>query len=133
MSQNPIFDSIEHDVMAGAHAVRGWFDRTPETPAAQAAAAPIPTEDRMSLLTDAEALYAGAKNELAKFEQALPGALEKAKQFEASPFAQLAEKAAGTVLPPEAVAIAVGAAEKVLDDLIGLYTPAQPQQPPAGQ
>lgn len=109
-----------------------------QTAAAQAAATATPTtEDRMSLLTDVENGWNAAKGELAKFEAALPGALEKAKAFEASPFAQLAEKVAGTVLPPEAVTIAVNAADKVLDDLIALYAPAQAQQPaepaPAGQ
>lgn len=65
MSQNPIFDSIEHDVMAGAHAVRGWFDRNPETTAAQAAAStsaaetaatatiePAPREEPVSKFSD---------------------------------------------------------------------------------
>ena len=99
-----------------------------QTTAAQAAASTT-TEDRMSAIAVIEEGWNSVKGEVAKLEQAMPGALEKAKQFEASPFAQLAEKVAGTVLPPEAVAIAVGAAEKVLDDLISLYAPQQPAQP----
>lgn len=42
MSLNPIFDTLEHDVLAGAHAVAGWFDRKPP---AQAAETTAPTEE----------------------------------------------------------------------------------------
>jgi hypothetical protein len=86
----------------------------------------------MSLLTEVEDGWNAVDAEYVKLKAALPGALAKAKQFEGSAFAQLAEKVAGSVLPPEAVTIAVNAAEKVLDDLIGLYgtpAPVDPQQP----
>lgn len=106
----------------------------PVNVAAAPAAAQSQQEDNMSVLTDIEQGWTAAKGELAKFEQALPGALAKAKQFEASPFAAIAEKAAASVLPPEAVAIAVGAAEKVIDDLAALYSAPQPADPaPTGQ
>lgn len=143
MARMPTFEEIKADFEAGVRTAeqrtghpfrRGQdtpgADPYPQTPAAQpvnlapaAAGAATPQEDTMSLITDIEDGWNAAKTELGKFEQALPGALAKAKQFEASPFAQLAEKAAGTVLPPEAVTIAVNAADKVLDDLIGLYGP----------
>lgn len=83
----------------------------------------------MSAITVLEDGWNATETEFNKLKAALPGALAKAKQFEASPFAQLAEKVAGTVLPPEAVAIAVNAADKVIDDLIGLYSPATPIAP----
>lgn len=112
--------------------------QTPATAPASLAAAPAAAgtqqEETMSLITDAEAGWNAAEAEIAKLRAALPGALAKAKAFETSPFAQLAEKVAGGVLPPEAVTIAVNAADKVIDDLIGLYsTPAAEQtQQPAG-
>jgi len=83
----------------------------------------------MSLITDAEQGYAAVKAELGKFEAALPGALARAKQLEGSPVVALAEKAAASMLPPEAVAIAVKAADTVLNDLIALYAPQQAAQP----
>ena len=98
--------------------------------AADAAAAP-PKENPMSLATDVEQGWTAVENETAKFRQALPGLLEKAKAFEQSPFAQLAEKAAGAVLPPEAVAIAVKSADSVIDDLIALYATPAPAEPAA--
>ena len=83
-------------------------------------------ENPMSLVSDVEQGYQAVKNELGRFDQALPGLLERAKAFEASPFAAIAEKAASAVLPPEAVAIAVKAADTVINDLVALYaTPAQ--------
>lgn len=122
---------IERD----ADRVGAWIERhmphhhaqsqTPATQPVNLAASPAPAatteETTMSVLTEFEDGWNTAKAELSKFEQKLPGALQKAKAFEASPFAQIAEKAAGSVLPPEAVAIAVSAADKVIDDLIGLY------------
>lgn len=80
----------------------------------------------MSLVSDVEQGWTATKAEMAKFESNLPGLLARAKSFEASPFAALAEKAAGAVLPPEAVAIAVKSADTVLNDLIALYNPPQP-------
>lgn len=145
MPRMPTYDEIRDDFERGVRTAeqhiehpfrRHAADAAPQTPAtapatmAVATAAAPQQEDTMSLITDAEAGYAAVKNELAKFEQALPGALAKAKQFEGSAFAQVAEKAAASVLPPEAVAIAVNGADKVLDDLIALYGPAQAQQPP---
>jgi hypothetical protein len=119
-------------------AVFGHLHHHHETPATQpvnlaaATAAAPQQEDTMSLLTEVEDGWNAVDAEYVKLKAALPGALAKAKQFEGSAFAQLAEKAAGSVLPPEAVTIAVNAAEKVLDDLIGLYgtpAPVDPQQP----
>ena len=141
----PVFDDTEHRWLKAA--AREWntveehvadvLHRHHQTPAQQpvnlAPERAATQGDTMSLITDVEDGYAAVKNELAKFEQALPGALAKAKQFEGSPFAVLAEKVASGILPPEAVSIAVGAADKVLDDLIGLYAPAQAAQPPAAQ
>lgn len=120
---NPILDGLKRDF--------GWFeDHVPHHRMAPAtAAAAIPQEDNMSVITDVEDGWTAAKAELAKFEQTLPGALAKAKQFEASPFAAIAEKAAASVLPAEAVAIAVNAADKVIDDLSALYGPPQPADP----
>jgi hypothetical protein len=96
-----------------------------EAAAGQTGTATPPKENPMSLTSDVEQGYAAVKSELAKFDTALPGLLNKAKAFEASPFASLAEKAAASILPPEAVAIAVNGADRALDDLIALYTPAQ--------
>lgn len=137
----PVFEKLEHEILHPVQAVRGLFEphhtatqAATMTPVPQpvnlAAALPQPQEETMSVLTELEDGWTAAKGELAKFEQALPGALVKAKAFEASPFALLAEKVASGILPPEAVTIAVNAANKVLDDLIGLYTPAT-SQPPA--
>lgn len=133
-NQTPIFDEIEHGILSGVHRAEGWFDRNPKPPAQPDAATAAPTpaqEDDMSLLTDVEEGWTALEGEVGKFKAALPGALEKAKAFEASPFAQLAEKVAGTVLPPEAVAVAVNAADKVLDDLLALYTPQTAPATPA--
>lgn len=101
----------------------------PATMAAATAAAPQ-QEEPMSLITAVEDGWNAVDAEYVKLKAALPGALAKAKQFEGSAFAQVAEKAAASILPPEAVAIAVNGADKVLDDLIALYGPAQAQQPP---
>lgn len=120
------------DIEAEARAAVGWTVahlHHHETTAAPAAA--TATEEHMSFITDVENGWTTLEAEYGKFKAALPGAIEKAKAFEASPFAALAEKAAGSVLPPEAVAIAVGAAEKVIDDLSALYAPQTPAQPPA--
>lgn len=121
--------TAEH--VAAAYAARQTPATMPATMAPATAAAATPQEDNMSVITDIEDGWTAAKAELAKFEQGLPGALAKAKQFEASPFAQIAEKAAASVLPPEAVAIAVNAADKVIDDLSALYGPPQPVTDPA--
>lgn len=152
MPRMPTYDEIRDDFERGIRTAeqhiehpfrRRSADTAPQTPAtrpatiAAATAAAPQQEDTMSLITDVEDGYAAVKNELAKLEQALPGALAKAKQFEGSAFAQIAEKAAASILPPEAVAIAVNGADKVLDDLIALYAPpqvtdpGQPQQPAA--
>jgi len=97
-----------------------------------AATAAVPREETpMSLTSDVEQGYAAVKAELGKFDTALPGLLARARAFEASPFAAVAEKAASAVLPPEAVAIAVKAAESVLDDMNALYNPPQPVADPA--
>lgn len=92
----------------------------------QAATAAQPPGGPMSLASDVEQGWTAVKNETAKFEAGLPAVLEKARKFEASPFAAIAEKAAAAVLPPEGVAVAVKAAESILDDLIALYNPPQP-------
>lgn len=94
-----------------------------------AADAAQPTGGPMSIVTDVEQGWQATKNEMAKFEANLPGLLERAKSFEASPFAALAEKAASAILPPEAVAVAVKSADSILNDLISLYQPAQPAAP----
>lgn len=134
----PIMPDFEAEIRRDLGRVFHHHSAPQQTPApgpvnlaATPVAAATTQEEPMSIITDAEDLYAGAKSELAKFEQALHGALAKAKAFEASPFAQLAEKTAASVLPPEAVAIAVSTADKVLDDLIGLYTPAQDATAPS--
>ena len=133
----PVFDAVEHAAFAAArecatveeHVADVLHHRkTPATPpvnlAAATAAAPQ-QEDTMSLLTEVEDGWNAVDAEYVKLKAALPGALAKAKQFEGSAFAQIAEKAAASVLPSEAVTIAVNAADKVLDDLIALYgTPA---------
>ena len=111
--------------------------QTPAPGPVTLAAAPAQEAPRMSLITDAEQGYAAVKAELGKFEAALPGALADAKKFEGSAFAQLAERTAASMLPPEAVAIAVKAADTVLNDLIALYgapqQAAQPVQPAPAQ
>ena len=105
---------------------------------------PITREDHptMSLASEVEQGYQAVKNEMARFEQGLPAVLEKAKKFEASPFAAVAEKAASAILPAEAVNLAVKAADGIIDDLLSLYAapdpaaaPAAPEQPvaPAAQ
>ena len=108
----------------------------PQTPApepvnlaAATAAAATQQEEPMSVITDLEEGYAAAKADLAKVEAALPGALAKARQLEGNPLADLAVKAAESILPPEAVAIINSTASKVFDELMGLYAPAQATAP----
>jgi hypothetical protein len=131
MPRMPTFEEIRADFERGVRTAEQHIEHPfrHQTSAAHAAATATTTEDHMSVITDVEDGWNALKGEVAKFEAGLPAGLAKAKQFESSPFALLAEKVAGTVLPPEAVAIAVNAAEKVLDDLIGLYAPAQAAQP----
>ena len=111
----------------------------PETPAPQpatmaeatAAAATQQEEPPMSAATDIEGFYADAKADLAKVEAALPGVLDKAKKLEGNPLADLAVKAAESILPPEAVAIVNNVASKAFDELVALYAPTQPATTPA--
>lgn len=137
----PIFDQVEHGrILAAARDLAedaaGWFHphhRASQAPGSQPVTVSLspPKENTVSLITDVETGYAAVKNELAKFEQALPGALETAKKFEGSPFAALVEKAASAVLPAEAVASVVRVASATLDELIGLYNPQGAQAAPA--
>lgn len=148
MPRMPTFEEIRDDFERGIRTAEQHIEHpfrrhyvndvvTTQAPAQQpvnlatATAAAPQQEDTMSLITDAEDGFRAVENEYGKFRQALPGALAKAKAFEASPFAAIAEKAAASVLPPEAVAIAVNGAEKVLDDLISLYGPPQNATDPA--
>jgi len=106
--------------------------QTPATVPATMAATPVAAatqEEPMSIITDLEDGYAAAKADLAKVEAALPGALAKARQLEGNPLADLAVKAAESILPPEAVAIINSTASKVFDELMGLYAPAQATAP----
>lgn len=137
MAKMPTFDEIREDFDRGVRTAEQHIEhpfRHPQAPAqpepaAHAAPNPAQEDHDMSAITVLEDGWNATETEFNKLKAALPGALAKAKQFEASPFAQLAEKVAGTVLPPEAVAIAVNAADKVIDDLIGLYSPATPIAP----
>jgi len=140
-----IFSSLVRDWDRAEHAITARLPHhhaAPETPApmpatmAEATAA-TPQEEPMSVITDLEEGYAAAKAELAKVEAALPGALAKARQLEGNPLADLAVKAAESILPPEAVAIINSTASKVFDELISLYSvpaaaAADPAQAPAG-
>ena len=139
-------DQLEHDRAArGDNSLGEWLDRhwdplrhvvVSHMPHHAATAAPdirlIPTapatEEHMSLAADVENGFAAIKDEVAKFEQNLPGLLDTAKKLEGNPVADIAvkvaEAAAASVLPPEAVTLIADSAGKLLDGLIELYGPA---------
>lgn len=148
-------DNPIHDAISAARRDFGWFEdhlhgrhAAPEPPATEpvtmvtaTAAADTQQEEPMSVITDLEEGYAAAKADLAKVEAALPGALAKAKKLEGNPLADLAVKAAESILPPEAVAIINNTASKVFDELVALYSAPQtatadlaqvPAEAPAG-
>jgi len=121
---------VEHavaDHLPHHHAAPETPAPAPATMAAATAAAATQhqQEEPVSVITDLEEGYAAAKADLAKVEAALPGALAKAKQLEGNPLADLAVKAAESILPPEAVAIINSTASKVFDELVSLYSAPQ--------
>lgn len=97
----------------------------PATMAPATADAATQQEETVSVITDIEEGYAAAKADLAKVEAALPNVLSKAKKLEGNPLADLAVKAAESILPPEAVAIINNTASKVFDELVSLYSAPQ--------
>jgi hypothetical protein len=140
VSGNPIFDELGHDILHASHMAGDWFHpHRQQSPAPAAQPVTVNTsphqEDRMSLAADAEQFYVNAKNELAKFETALPGLVAQAHKLEGNPLADIALKAgeavAGQVLPPEALAVAAKTVGSLVDDLISLYNPQGAAAPPA--
>jgi hypothetical protein len=139
-----IFEDLKRDWDHAEHAVRehlphdGWFSRedpyaASQTPADEPVTVRATThqEDHMSFAGDIENGYAAVKNELAKFEQELPGLIAKGKELEGNPIAQAAVKLAEAALPPEAVTVVASTVGKLVDDLIGLYNPQGTQAAPA--
>jgi hypothetical protein len=152
MARMPTFDEIEADFKRGIrtaeqhieHPFRHHADAATQTPAStpatmKAATAAAPQqEDTMSLATLEADLGDGVtavKNEIARFEQNLPGYVAEVKKIAASPLGQLAvtgaEHVASGILPPEALAIVESGAVDLYNKILGLYSPQGAQQAPA--
>jgi hypothetical protein len=133
---NGIFETLQSVWDHDLHAIT----QHPHTSAATATAAPTistrtTTGGPVSLATDAEQFYVNAKNELAKFETALPGLVAQAHKLEGNPLAEIAlragEAVASQALPVEALAVAAKTVGSLVDDLISLYNPQTAAAPPA--
>jgi hypothetical protein len=124
------------DIEGDAKRAAGWVTGHLHHPASAAPAAATSQqsqtsqpEEHMSLLDEAENLYADAKAKLGEFETALPNALADAKKLEGSPIAQVAitaaEHLASGVLGTEEVNLIASSAKALLDGIVVTYHNAQ--------